>query len=489
MHPRVTGHNDIKRLKRENEHLRREIWTLREELYRIEHERVQEEEEEEDGDEDEETEEEEAEDEEGDNDGKEGERSRESDKLSTVNEEPEDYSSVLEASMPSPPRSPSVHQVEVRVEEPRRIPLPVVPPIRVSDVRTSTERRVEEYKPEPSPCLRINSVHPFTAAASVDPHILPNLSVCEVIEEVSKKCKGIVGVRMLHRSVFLSCANRQSLDELLAVGLTLRDTPMNLHDVSQGTVVVALSGVPHHLSDADLAQVLAQYGPVISGVERRLYRDVDTGERLARLRPVSSIPKRVFIQGSEVLMRPLNHEELSKLSIQSSPPKPNLQLKIDTSGLGEGSGPPTQGSSSSMAPRSELLFPTSSTTSINSLHPQAAEERQCHSAPPMGGPPSSPLAQVKKGHSDTEVKKERPRIRRVSRKMSRQEPSSSSEQESPNKPRRRRSSVFAPPGYAFETRDRSASLSSRASVRRKLSVTGRETGKIPWCACWGNGCI
>ncbi|KAF6197477.1 hypothetical protein GE061_020160 [Apolygus lucorum] len=362
---------------------------------------------------------------------------------------------------------------KVRVEEPRRIPLPVVPPIRVSEVRRSAERRVEEYKPEPSPCLRINSVHPFTAAASVDPYILPNLSVCEVIEEVSKRCKGIVGVRMLHRSVFLSCSNRQSLEELLTVGLTLRDTPMNLHDVSQGTVVIALSGVPHHLSDADLAQVLAQYGPVISGVERRLYRDVDTGERLARLRPVSSLPKRVFIQGSEVLMRPLTHEELSKLSIQSSPPKPNLQLKIDTSGTGEGSGPPTQGSSSSAAPRAS-----------------SAEERQCHSAPPMGGPPPSPMTQVKKGHSDTEVKKERPRIRRVSRKMSRQEPSSSSEQESPNKPRRRRSSVFAPPGFSnFEARDRSASLSSRASVRRKLSVTGRETGKIPWCACWGNGCI
>ncbi|CAB0016030.1 unnamed protein product [Nesidiocoris tenuis] len=98
----------------------------------------------------------------------------------------------------------------------------------------------------------------------------------------------------------------------------------------------------------------------------------------------------------------------------------------------------------------------------------------------MGGPSGSPLTGVRKNLSDSEVKKERPRIRRVSRKMSRQEPSSSSEQESPNKPqRRRRSSVFAPPIYGFEMRDRSASLSSRASLRRKMSVTGNETGKIP----------
>lgn len=86
----------------------------------------------------------------------------------------------------------------------------------------------------------------------------------EVIEEVTKKCKGVIGVRMLYKSVFLSCANKQSLDALLTAGLTLRDTPITLHDVSHGTVVVALSGVPHHLSDNDLAQVLAQYGPVIS---------------------------------------------------------------------------------------------------------------------------------------------------------------------------------------------------------------------------------
>lgn len=38
------------------------------------------------------------------------------------------------------------------------------------------------------------------------------------------------------------------------------------------------------------------------------------------------------------------------------------------------------------------------------------------------------------------------------------------------------------------SRESSASFSMR-SQRRKLSVSSHTGGKIPWCGCWGNGCL
>lgn len=41
------------------------------------------------------------------------------------------------------------------------------------------------------------------------------------------------------------------------------------------------------------------------------------------------------------------------------------------------------------------------------------------------------------------------------------------------------------------SRESSASLSNRSQRSRKISIGshGGGAGKIPWCACWGNGCL
>lgn len=41
------------------------------------------------------------------------------------------------------------------------------------------------------------------------------------------------------------------------------------------------------------------------------------------------------------------------------------------------------------------------------------------------------------------------------------------------------------------SRESSASLSNRSQKSRKISIGshGGGVGKIPWCACWGNGCL
>lgn len=89
------------------------------------------------------------------------------------------------------------------------------------------------------------------------------LQVGEVIEEAVKSNIQLVGVRLLEGSIYLSAGDKNSLEALLAKGITLRTIQLTLHDVSAGTVVLSLSGVPHQLSDKDLTHVLSQFGPVI----------------------------------------------------------------------------------------------------------------------------------------------------------------------------------------------------------------------------------
>ncbi|XP_014247273.1 uncharacterized protein LOC106665385 isoform X2 [Cimex lectularius] len=453
------GQNDIKKLRRENEQLRREIWSLRDECDRLQ-ELLKRQEEEDDEDE---TEYEEDEQEIETKVERNHTKKFEGDGLSIVPEEPE------EATTPDC----------------------VLPQITSLIKEVNNEKGLLEYKGRPSPCLRINSVHPFTAAATLDLDLFPGVTVFEVIEDAIKVCQGVVGVRLLSGSIYISCESKESLDLLINSGLKLRNEQISLYDVSQGTVVLDLKGVPHHLTDCDLAHVLSQFGPVIGAVERKLYCDVDTGERLARIKPRVSIPKRLFLQGSEIVMRPLAHEELVRLSIQQCPLKLNVKLPVLTDIADIKDTLPTNSTLSASCDTAKstsaepFVFPGNSSASTVDL--TAKMEERCQSAPNIRSQQGSPVNTVRRGISDGEVKRAVNRTRKISKKGPSPLPSSSSEQDSPTKPRRRRSSVLQPP-VSFE-KEISPSLSSRASFRRKLSATGRETGKLPWCACWGNGCI
>ena len=40
------------------------------------------------------------------------------------------------------------------------------------------------------------------------------------------------------------------------------------------------------------------------------------------------------------------------------------------------------------------------------------------------------------------------------------------------------------------SRESSTSLSLKSQNKRRISITSHGTGsKIPWCGCWGNGCL
>lgn len=78
------------------------------------------------------------------------------------------------------------------------------------------------------------------------------------------------GVRLLGGSLFLSMKDKTSLENLVASGITLRGIKVEMEDVSQGTLVLAMSGVPHTLSDHSIAKVLSQFGPIIGKLFRYL---------------------------------------------------------------------------------------------------------------------------------------------------------------------------------------------------------------------------
>lgn len=319
-----------------------------------------------------------------------------------------------------------------------------------------------------------------------------------------------------------------------------------------------------------------------------MYKGVDTGERLVRLRARLAIPRWIWLDGCRVCLKILRTEDIAHHPMtrrKSFRSHINVQLKpvVDE---GTSPGPSSQGASplSTPPPRTTLAstnpfvcgsvpsFPVASPTTADSVFPYLTNTSVSTpiifqespfsfpspflTAEPSGlrrinsvmgtmslGTPqevsharsasSPPTATSASQRNTTNTDGERcetsgippspnsprktPIRHKPSRKISKMSmdsrktngETSSSDQDSPNKPGRRRpstvifkqkpilnrtlSSELDCTGYeaTCSERERSNSdLSSRQSIcKRKLSTTGRESGKVPWCKCWGNGCI
>lgn len=166
---------------------------------------------------------------------------------------------------------------------------------------------------------------------------------------------------------------------------------------------------------------------------------------------------------------------------------------------------------------------------VNSSQPGSPDisHTRSHSTPPCANnvskteisnsQPNTPVSPaISKRSSHHRVSKKVPKVNVEGKKLTGEcSQSSSSGQDSPTKPERRRVSVYfknkekqgnsiLSRTTSFEQGDRNtgdittcserersnSDVSSRMSIcKRKMSTTGRETGKVPWCGCWGNGCI
>jgi hypothetical protein len=92
-------------------------------------------------------------------------------------------------------------------------------------------------------------------------------------------------------------------------------------DITNDSVVVCLTGVPHYITDATITMLVSTFGISIGEVERRFYKGVDTGERFVRLKPRArtQIPDFVTVGGCKILIRVLSQDEVVQpFTLQSS---------------------------------------------------------------------------------------------------------------------------------------------------------------------------
>lgn len=179
-----------------------------------------------------------------------------------------------------------------------------------------------EYLATRATLARLNSVEPATAVFStLHSPALVGLTSSQVIDALhaqlgTTSLRAVRSVRIDSGTVYLSMMSREALTLLLQKRsqrpLTLCGVPVELADISWRSVVLLLSGVPHYISDHSVRLMMASYGVVIGGVERRFYRAVDTGDRLVRLRRTSrfQLPRYVTVCGVRILVYMLRHDQL-----------------------------------------------------------------------------------------------------------------------------------------------------------------------------------
>ncbi|XP_039287276.1 uncharacterized protein LOC111056432 [Nilaparvata lugens] len=183
-----------------------------------------------------------------------------------------------------------------------------------------------------------DALAPF--ATVVEPSIYNQFSqqVQEVIDALSDQLPALRGVRLVGGACYLSLATDADAKTLLSatspLAPTLRGVRLPLQDASLGTAFVALTGVPHQVTDAQVADALAPFATVVGTVERRIYRGIDTGERLARLRPKLAIPRFLWFGGCRAILRLMKEEEIGALALarrKSFRSHLHIKLKTDSS--------------------------------------------------------------------------------------------------------------------------------------------------------------
>lgn len=190
--------------------------------------------------------------------------------------------------------------------------------------------------------VRLSSIEPNTIMVSVtDMPQLWDICTQEIIDElerqVSSTMPDIRGVRVASRAAYISLGHRETLQQLLECGLTVRGSHVPLIDITRESIVVALTGVPHYIADATLSILLSAFGTIIGEIERRFYKGVDTGERFVRmkLKKHVKLPKYVTVGGCRIVLalhgseRPLAHiQEWSNVGVANPLPSPTPHTRV-----------------------------------------------------------------------------------------------------------------------------------------------------------------
>ena len=190
------------------------------------------------------------------------------------------------------------------------------PPSRREPPGYCSERGLVRRRPPPS-LVRLQPVPRHQASFSCrDQVALRALTAAQVVEELERQAAHLLpelsGVRVLDDTVFLSAASAAARSALLGRRLTVRGLPVTLQDETTGADLLLLTGVPHYVRDAAVLAVAAVFGTPRGLPERRLYRGVETGERLVllRLRAGLQLPPSLTLGGLRLTLRLLSPDRL-----------------------------------------------------------------------------------------------------------------------------------------------------------------------------------
>lgn len=146
--------------------------------------------------------------------------------------------------------------------------------------------------------------------------LLSDITVPEIIDELEKqfedKLNDLQGVRLVANNVYICLSKKESLQHLTTYGFYVRGIPIKVVDITNDSVVICLTGVPHYITDATITMLVSTFGISIGEVERRFYKGIDTGERFVRLKPRAhtQVPDFVTVGGCKILIRVLNQDEI-----------------------------------------------------------------------------------------------------------------------------------------------------------------------------------
>lgn len=105
-------------------------------------------------------------------------------------------------------------------------------------------------------------------------HFFPP-QVEEVIDNIESQfkdnCRSVIkGVRLTSKNCFLTVNDAKQCETILKSGLKIREKPIKLENVWEGSTILQLSAVPHYVADDQIITAVSRFADVIG-----IYFNVD----------------------------------------------------------------------------------------------------------------------------------------------------------------------------------------------------------------------
>ncbi|XP_060833551.1 uncharacterized protein LOC132917045 [Rhopalosiphum padi] len=369
----------------------------------------------------------------------------------------------------------------------------------------------------------------FDTGSNRQLHDLTVDEVIDAIQDVELRDK-LRTVCLTDDRCYMTFANAECLERALHMAFGVRDVPVLLMDTGAGAIILSLTGVPDTVADKDVLKCLKKYGTIIGGVERKTARcGTAGGERYVRVRPTLGAPRYLWFGSDKVIVRQLTEHETGTMNSIARRKSFRSQIKLnlkmadasassgdhgcddengsggaDSGGAGEVGDEPRRGSGDGVDVGSNTTTAMTAVSVRNGFKfPLSDSKTTAVTSQPIVEPKTATAGTAAMMSSSTNSKSagspKKSKAVPTNDRDSGPPTAASGPSESPLRGRRRtslmgfrRDTIIKHRGGSVSRTDGGDDADSDTSTicRRKLSITGREgTEKVPWCGCWGNGCL